>query len=188
MIGDLAVLLVALACWIGFAYKLRHLRQRSTEPGAPALRALVVVLGLTATLATLSPQLVAGAVDPAVGLSGLTRLVANVVSMATCLAIVSWLLYLSRPRDEAKARLTMHLRIFAVVLVVVLTLFALDHPPVSPGREFTGAHTYVFLAYDIYAVTALIGMSWRYSSVVEAPLLRLGLRLVAIGVVLGLLA
>lgn len=89
MLADVGALATGVASALAFGYKLRHLRRRSAEPGAAALRALVTVLGLSAVLAVLSPRFVGAVLDQAVGLPGVTRLVANVFSMGTCLAIVA---------------------------------------------------------------------------------------------------
>jgi len=186
MPSDVGVLVAAAVCWAGFAYKLRHLRYRAAEAGGAALRALVVVLGLSASLATLSSQLVARRLDSLIGVSGVTRFAANLVSMCTCLAIIGWLLYLSRPGVEARSRLLVHLRVLGVVVALSAVLFVYDHPPVSPAREFAGVHTYLFLLYVTYGVSAQVGLSWRYASAVDAPMLRLGLRTVSVSNLLGL--
>ena len=187
MTSDLVVLAAAVLALVGCLYKLHHLRQRAAEPGTPALRALVVVLGLLAGVFLLTPRLVAAPVDAALGLSGSTRLAANVLAMVTCLAVLGWLLYLSRPREEARARLVLHARVLAAVVIAILFLFALDHPPVTTEREFTGVYTYLFLVYLGYVEVALVCLSWRYAARVEAPLMRLGLRIVSVANVLGLM-
>ncbi len=184
--ADIATLVMAVACWLAFGYKLRHLRQRSAQPNSAPLRVLVWVLGLSGALATMTPVAVGQAVDSLVGVSGVTRLLANILSMATCLAIAGWLLHLGLPEPEARRRLSFHIKVFAVVLVLILVLFAVHHPPLTPDRLFAGVYTYVFLAYVTYVVIAQIVISWRYAKVVAAPMLRLGLRLVAASNVLGI--
>jgi len=186
MVSDAGVLVAAVLAWAAFVYKLRHLRQRAAGPGAPALRALVTVLGLSAILAVLSARMVAVALDSMLGITALTRLAANVASMGTCLAIVAWLLFLSRPEAQARARLGLHVRVFTVVVVAVVVLFCFDHPPVGSDNEFAGAYTYPFLLYVYYGVAAQVGLAWRYASVADVPLLRLGLRTVSFSNVLGL--
>ena len=186
MRNDAVVFVAAALAWAAFLYKLRHLRQRAMAPGASALRALVVVLGLLACVFTLLPQSIGVRIDGAAGLSGLTRLICNMLAMVTCLQILGWLLYLSRPERQARTRLVLHARILGVVLVAVVALFALDHPPVVPEREFDGAHTYLFLAYLAYVQFALVSLSMRYASMVEPPMMRLGLRLVSAAITLGL--
>ena len=188
MRNDAVVFVAAALAWAAFGYKLHHLRQRSTDAGGPVLRAVVSVLGLAAVLASISPNIVGSTLDPLLGVAGLTRLLANVVSMATCLAIIGWLLYLSRPEAEARARLRVHVRIFVAVLIPILILFAVDHPPSVVGMEFAGFYTYVFLLYVTYGISAQIALCWRYAMVVDAPLLRLGLRTVSASNVLGLVA
>jgi hypothetical protein len=186
MVSDIASMVAAAAAWLACGYKLHHLRQRRDEAGASALRALVVVLAFSAVLATATPRFVGAFVDALAGISGVTRLLANVASMITCLAIVGWLLYLSQPKDRARRSLRIHVRVFFAVLVAVMVLFAVDHPPLTPGRNFTGSHTYLFLLYVTYAVLAQIRLSWQYAKVAEAPLIRLGLRTVAVSNVLGI--
>jgi ABC-type Co2+ transport system permease subunit len=186
MASDLGTLIVAALCWCAFAYKLRHLRRRASDPCSAPLRALVWVLGQSAALATLTPKMVGAVLDGLLAISGATRLVANILSMGTCLAIVAWLFYLSLSERDARAHLTAHVRVFTVVLAVVLVLFALHHPPLTADREFAGAYNYVFLLYVTYAVTSQIRICWRFASVVDAPLLRLGLRIVSVSNVLGL--
>ncbi len=181
MIGDLAMLLVALACWVGFAYKLRHLRQRSTEPGAPALRALVVVIGLLALAMTLDPAPIASGIDSLVGLPGTARLIENVISMGACLAVMAWLLYVSRGQEEARARVVRQRRVLIAVVVAILVLFALDHPVAQPGEQFAGVYTYVYLPYVIYMVLPVALLSWRFAAVTDVPIMRFGLRMAATG-------
>jgi len=185
--NDTGVFVAAVLAWAGFAYKLHHLRRRAREPGALALRALVVVLGLMACMFTLLPRTVAAPIDALLGLSGVVRLITNMLAMVTCLAVLGWLLYLSRQGDEARARLVLHARILALFLAGVLVLFAFDHPPVTPDREFAGAHMHLFLIYVGYVEVRLVALSWRYASMVDEPLLRLGQRIVAGAIVLGVL-
>ncbi len=193
--SDAGVFVAAALVWAAFGYKLHHLhhlRHRSSDAdadadGAQALRALVILLGLLGGVFTLLPSAVGTAIDGVAGISGIGRLAANLLAMATCLAVLAWLLYLSRPAPEARAHLVVHGRILAVFVAAVLMLFAVDHPPVTPDREFGGAHMYLVLAYLAYAEVGLVLLSWRYAAMVEAPLLRIGLRTVAVANVVGLL-
>lgn len=187
MRSDVGVFVAAALAWAAFIYKLRHFRQRKTEPGANALRALVTLLGLVALLFSLLPRTVAAPIDDFIGLSGTVRLVTNMIAMVTCLAVLAWLLFLSRPEEEARSRLIVHTRILAAFLIGVLILFAFDHPPVTPDREFAGAHMHLFILYLSYVETRLIVLSWRYATMVEEPLLRLGQRLVAAAILFGML-
>ncbi len=186
MRSDIGVFVAAALAWAAFFYKLRHLRQRAAEPGAIALRALVVLLGLMAFMFLLLPQAIAEPLDTLVGLSGAVRLIANMLAMVTSLAVMAWLLYLSNPEEEARARLKVHSRVLAVMLLAVVVIFAFDHPPVTPDREFAGAHMHLFILYLGYVEFKLVVLSWRYASMVQAPLLRLGQRTVAVAIVFGL--
>ena len=185
--GDTGVFVAAVLAWAGFGYKLRHLRQRPSDQGTPALRALVVLLGLLAGVFTLLPRAVGAPIDALAGVPGTGRLLANILAMVTCLAVLGWLLHLSRPAPAARAQLAMHARVLVVFIASVLALFAADHPPVTPDREFAGAHMYLVLAYLGYAEVGLVQLSWRYGARLEAPLLSLGLRIVAVANVVGLL-
>jgi hypothetical protein len=183
---DTAVLAAAAGAWFGFAYKLHHLRQRPEGPGRSALVALVFVLFFLAGTFTLTPFVVGRLIDSVVGLPGFTRFVANLLSMSNCLAILGWLLFLTRSEDQARNRMKVNAWILAVVMLGVVVLYALDHPPVTEGKEFAGVYNYLFLLYVSYAVAALVGLAWRYASMAEAPMLRIGQRMVSIACALGL--
>ena len=185
MMRDIAVLAMAAGFWVGFAYKLRHLRQRSSGPGGPALGALVVLLGTLAWSIMLGAPVVSRLVDPVVGLPGITRLVANVVSMATCVALREWMLHLSRPGD-ATARIAVHRRRLVPAVVLVLVLYVLDHPPVTAEREFAGLYTYVFLLYVLGTASPVAIMFWEYARKVDSPMMRLGLRMAGMGMCISL--
>ena len=42
----MGIMVTVAACWAGSVYKLRHLRHRPCEPGAPPLRVLVIALAV----------------------------------------------------------------------------------------------------------------------------------------------
>lgn len=184
MVRDIAVFAVASAFWVGFAYKARHLRQRASGPGGPALRALVVLLGTMAASVTLGAPVISAVVDPAVGMPGVTRLVANLLSLGTCLALREWLLHLSRP-DDAVRQIAFHRRFFVPIVALILGLYAFDHPPVTAEQEFAGAYTYVYLLY-VLATAPVAAMYWDYARKVDLPMMRLGLRLAGTGTGIGL--
>ncbi len=185
MVRDVAVLLIAMACWAGFFYKLRHLRQRASGPGGPALRALAFGQFTLAGALTLDSGLVARAVDAATGVPGSARLGVNSLSMGSCLAVIAWLLYLSLPADMMRARLAVHARVMAGAVAMMLAMFVIDHPAVTPDAPFVGAYNYPYLAFVVYIVVPVTILFWQYAAKNEPPMMRLGLRLASIGSGLG---
>ncbi|HEV7826891.1 MAG TPA: hypothetical protein VGP02_18505, partial [Mycobacteriales bacterium] len=91
MLSTDAILVATVLTWLGFAYKLRHLRR---NPRAPALRALCCAFLALALALTLLHPAVYEAVNQIAGRPHLARLLAHVCGLLNQGALQVMLLYL----------------------------------------------------------------------------------------------
>ena len=192
MLSTDAILVATVLTWLGFAYKLRHLRR---NPRAPALRALCCAFLALALALTLLHPAVYEAVNQIAGRPHLARLLAHVCGLLNQGALQVMLLYLLYRPDEAARRARTRYAALAVVLTATVALFVAA-PIRSGGFEFTAvyarmplvaAYLLVFLGYLAYCLYDIGRLSLRYSRQALSRSLRVGLQLIAAGSVVGVL-
>lgn len=182
---------VTVLCWVAVAYKLPAFWRR---PDDPALRAywctlLLIALGLVVLQRPIYP-----AIDALTGSPNLARLLGNGLALGASWTVQAFLFHLNYPRE--RARRPIRACGWALVLtLVLLTGFFLLIPPQrddvdllnhAVAAPFVLEYRLTFLAYLGLALINVARLSWRYAARAARPSMRLGLRLVVAGAILGL--
>ncbi|WP_030226864.1 MAB_1171c family putative transporter [Actinoalloteichus caeruleus] len=185
-------LFLTVSLLVSLAAAFRAVRNLRRGPGGnPGRWALVGVLGsLGFAFLVLAPatQAVLAGIYPNIG-----RLLSNLGTLAAAFSAVMLLLYLAHPPEEARRRAPRRFLVFAVAELALLVLFLAADIPESRGLfgEYYSTHPtlagYV-LVYSAYLGAVLVDLAWlglRYSNATGGSL-RIGLRVLAVGCVLGL--
>jgi hypothetical protein len=181
-----------LLLWAATLYKLAALRR---NPGDPGLRAYwLTVVSLALALTVLVPS-VYQAIDRLTGIPNLARLLGNGLGLVTCCSVQAFLAYLSKPVDQARVGIRRLGWTLAAALGMMAVLFAaapVDQEAVDFIRRYGDApfvleYRLVFLSYLGLAAANVARLSWRFARIADRPSLRLGLRLDALGGLVGLI-
>src|SRR5947209_17618527 len=177
--------------WAGVAYKLPAYRRNRTDP---TVRAFWLSLLFRALALTVPVPSIARWIDSVTGLPNTSRLLGNGTVLVAAWAVqVFVLLTLDYQRNGVQTRVRVASWALVVVLAVMTVLFILA-PVHREAAEFWQrygtapfmlAYRLVYLAYLGLAVVNIVRHSWHYAGLADQPSLALGLRLVAIGGVLG---
>ncbi|MEV0732261.1 MAB_1171c family putative transporter [Polymorphospora sp. NPDC050346] len=165
------------------------------DPRNPALRAACGVLAglVIGMLAGWDPLY--HAFNAAIGVPNIARYVQHAGALVAAAAVQSLYLHLGDP-EKAPRRARWRWAILAAVLIVMAIAFERASLDVERADDFaenyaTAPHfsTYmlVYLAYLALAMIDIFRMSVRYGRRLPPSLLRLGIRLLAVGSVVGLL-
>jgi hypothetical protein len=177
--------------WAGVAYKLPAYWRNRSDPTVRAFWLSLLFLALALTV--LVPS-IARWIDSVTGLPNISRLLGNGTVLVAAWAVqVFVLLTLDYQRDGVQARVRVASWSLVGVLAVMTVLFILApvHREVAEFWQRYGtapfmlAYRLVYLAYLGLAVVNIVRHSWHYAGIADQPSLALGLRLVAIGGVLG---
>jgi hypothetical protein len=182
----------ALLAWVAVLYRVTILRRPVESQGLRGYWFGLLALALAATV--LLPPIYL-AFDDLVGVRNLARLLAHSLVLVSSWCVQVYLYYLTYTDSRAGAGT----RRSACVLVVALALMAACFAQVHVGEDafnfsghyasapFVFEYRLVFLAYIAWALRTIIVLTWRCADVARSrPALHLGLRLVALGCVLGL--
>ncbi|SCF27918.1 hypothetical protein GA0074696_4030 [Micromonospora purpureochromogenes] len=183
---------VTLTCWVMSLYKLRDLAR---NPRYRPLRALCLALvGITVSL-TIQPFM--PALDRALGVLDLARLLSNCLTLVSATAAQAFLLHMTGDDERTRRRVRRRTVALLVSIAAIAVLFALtpartalDDPRVASGRyygdPFDAPFLYVYLTYLGWSMTQVVALAHRYARQAGRPLLRLGLRLIVAGAAWGL--
>ncbi len=178
-----------LLCWLGLAHLVLGLRHRRRDPAMLAL-----CLGAAAITVNITQDLLAPAIDRAVGVAGVAEVVGDCSVLVAAGAGQAYLIMVGPPGPAARRRARTRYAVLASTLAVMLAIFVVAPGPVGSGAGPGGTarppygSLYTFL-YCAYLGTALLGIvrgAWRYSRLTDQAFLRLGLRIVAAACVCGL--
>ena len=178
--------------WAAAAYKLPAVRRKRADPGPLFYWLTLTTLALALTL--LVPSIYVW-IDHVTGVSNLARLLGDGFGLVTAWSVQSFLAYLNFPAHQAKvtARRLAYLLIPTVIALSVLFAWvpveegALSFVQRSGDIPSVLAYRLVFLGFLGLAAFNVMRFSWRYAKVASRPSLRVGLRLDALGGVVGLL-
>jgi hypothetical protein len=187
----LSLLNPVLFVWAALAYKLPTLRRNPDDPTLRALCFAFFALGVALTL--LLPPVYAwtGSVT---GIPHLARLLAHLFGVLNGWALQLLLLHLTHDRATARRRARVRHGVLAATTTLMILLFWQARPD-SAATDFLTAYanrpsivTYliVFLLYLGYSLFDIGTLSASHSRHARSPLLRTGLRLVALGSLVGL--
>lgn len=179
--------------WFGLLYKLPALRR---NPHSVTLRTLCLAFfALGTALVLLLPPVYRWA-GTMTGVPHLARLLAHSFGLLNGWALQLLLLHLTHDGERARYAARMRHLIFAGALTVVVVLFwrapvesaSADFLSTYADRPQIAAYLTVYLLYVGYSLFDIGSLSARYSRQARSGPLRTGLRLVAIGSLVGLLA
>lgn len=192
MTADLLSLIPAVAAWLAVLYKLPALRRRSEDAAIRAFWLSLLFLALALTV--LIPS-VAVDVDAISHVANVSRLLGNGLVLVASWQVQVFLFYLNYRAPEARPRAAQAGWALLTALILMSVLFGLA--PVHQesinfwqryGRApFILEYRIVFLAYLGLALFNVVRLGDRYGRAADRPALALGLRMVAIGGVLGLI-
>ncbi|WP_131740470.1 MAB_1171c family putative transporter [Actinomadura roseirufa] len=178
---------VAAAAFAAAGGKARGLRGPDRPPGLGSTCLLLVTVGLALVLISNGAQRVENAVYPNLG-----RLLSNLCTTVAAFAILAHVLSVTRPRQEAQARIR---RCFGALLVAVSAMTGLfiisplppivgDFGPLYHDRPALVGYILIFVVFLGWAFTVLAVITIRYAGPAARPALRSGLRIVTVGCVL----
>lgn len=128
------------------------------------------------------------------GFANLARLAGNSFGLVAAWMAQAFLAYLNYPPDRARVQVRRAGWLLLVVVLVMTGLFILA-PVKSEAIDFWGRYRdapyiaeyrFAFLAYLGVTLANATYLAWRNSGITDRPALILGLRLVAVGCLLGL--
>lgn len=132
--------------------------------------------------------------DHTTGFANLARLAGNSFGLVAAWMALTFLAYLNYPPDQARVQARRTGWLLVVVVLVMTCLFVLA-PVKTEAIDFWGRYRdapyipeyrFAFLAYLGVTLANAAFLAWRNSGITDRPALILGLRLVAIGCLLGL--
>ncbi|REF94603.1 Golgi phosphoprotein 3 GPP34 [Asanoa ferruginea] len=185
-------LLVAAFIFVVLAHKSSHLYR---DPGNPALRAMCLTLVCLMTAIVIGFRPIYQAIDQAAGVPNLTRYLAHALALVAAAAIQTMFLFLADPAT-APARTRRRWFLLAATLGIMGSAFLWGHFNIEDPEAFTARYAHrpeflvylaAFLAFCAVGTADVLRMSMRYAHLVPARHLRLGIRLLAVGVVGGVL-
>jgi hypothetical protein len=193
----IAFLVCAAVAWTAVGFKVAALRR---DPHDPALRALTACIALPAAGFTMATPPVYTAISRLTGVPNLATLLVYgaIVGYSICALILLLLWHL--PRAEARRRSRRLLAFYGAVLVAMVVLFAVAHPPVDHPLDFddvygprhdVGTFLLVYVVAFAIGLAAAVWRGTRFARTVtevapDRPWLARGLRLVAIGSVIAI--
>jgi hypothetical protein len=189
--AEILSLIPAVLAWAGVAYKLPAYWRNRHDPVVRSfwLSLLFLALALTVLLPPLALR-----IDHVTRIANLSRLLGNGVVLIAAWAVQIFVfLNLDYRRNGARSRIHLASWALAGVLVAMTGLFVLapvhreaaDFWQRYGTAPFTLEYRLVYLAYLGLAVINIVRHSWHYAGMADRPSLSLGLRLVAIGGLLG---
>lgn len=180
--------------WAAVAYKLQsHLRARRRL--GPSQRDLLLTLSFLGLGAIVVLPPVHLAIDVAVGVPNLARLLGNGLVLLACSAAQAFFVRMTEPEARAVVAIRWYRAVLIVALVLLVAFFAaasLRDEALDFTRRFADApfileYKLVFLTYFGLALANISHLAWRYGRIATNPALRLGLLLNTLGGVSGLL-
>jgi len=191
MTAEILSLVPAVLAWTALAYKLPAFRRNRQDPSVRAFALSLFFLALALTV--LLPP-VALWIDRVAGLANLSRLLGNSVVLIAAWAVQLFVFRtLDYRGDGARSRIQLASWALVAVLIAMSALFALA-PVHREAAEFWQRYStaplmleyrLVYLAYMGLAVINIVRHSWRYAGMTDQPSLSLGLRVLALGGLLG---
>lgn len=181
----------AILTWLAVGYTLPSLRRRRDDGTmrAFALSLLFLALALTVLMPGIYRE-----IDGAAGIANLSRLLGNGLVLVAGWQIQTFLFHLNYPHERVRPWVRWSGALLVTALILMSGFFALTPVHVEAfdfvGRygtaPFVLAYRLVFLADLGLALSIIAYLSWRYAGLVDRPSLRLGLRIDAVGGLVGL--
>jgi hypothetical protein len=188
---DVVFPICAIACWATFCYKIRGVRH---APRNPALLILCVNFALLGGVFTVSTPAVSAGLDALLGIPNVAAFFVHISVVIYSFTVQLMLLFWTHPPAPAWSRARRRFPVLAVVLGTMATLFVLagsteryrDFLLDNAGRPLLTTYLLFYVAALTVALVVTAHMSWQYANIAGRPWLRRGLRLNAVGSVIGL--
>jgi hypothetical protein len=181
----------ALVAWAAVLYKLSSRRRSPDDPAAHPYLWTLLALALALTVLA-HPVYVT--LDRLAGIPNLARLLGHSFIVLAAWSARSTLSYVNYPFEEARSRVRHHGAILVVALVFMAVLFGLapvDEETIQFMSTYATApfileYWLVFLGFLGVALVDIVRLDFAHSARAENPSVKLGLRTVALGGVVGL--
>ncbi|MEV4179710.1 MAB_1171c family putative transporter [Nonomuraea sp. NPDC049709] len=181
----------AAVAWVLLAYRVSKGRRGAPDPARDTVWLVLLGLSLSLTLLTPAVYAFAGRVS---GVPNLARLLGHGSMLVVAWSARTFLWHLNHPITEVQPRTRLHLGFLAATFAAMSVLFVLADTPVDDARfaaRYAGdpwvlEYWLVYIAYLTPAFASMAVLGWAYAHMSTAPLLRVGLRLVAIGAFLAI--
>ena len=191
MISDVLANGPALVAWAAVLYKLSARRRSPDDPAAHPY--LWTLLALASALTVLAHPVYV-TLDRLAGIPNLARLLGHGFIMLTAWNARSTLSYVNYPFEEARSRVRHHGAILVVALVFMVVLFGLapvDEETIQFMSRYATApfileYWLVFLGFLGVALFDIVRLDLAHAERADNPSLKLGLRTVALGGIVGL--
>lgn len=191
MISDALANGPVLVAWAAVLYKLSSLRRGPDDPAARPYLWTLVALALALTVLA---QPVYVTLDRLAGVPNLARLLGHGFIMLTAWSARAILSYVNYPFEDARSRVRRHGFVLVVAFTLMAVLFGLA--PVDEetmqfmskyaAEPFILEYWLVFLGFLGVALYDIVRLDLAYAARADNPALKLGLRTVALGGIVGL--
>ena len=191
MISDVLANGPALVAWAAVLYKLSRWRRSPDDPAAPPYLWTLVAL---ASALTVLAHPVYMTLDRLAGIPNLARLLGHGFIMLTAWSARTTLSYVNYSFEEARSHVRHHGAILVVALMFMVVLFGLapvDEETIQFMSTYATApfileYWLVFLGFLGVALFDIVRLDLAYAARADKPALKLGLRTVALGGIVGL--
>ena len=191
MISDVLANGPALVAWTAVLYKLSARRRSPDDPAAHPYLGTLVALALALTVLA-HPVYVT--LDRLAGIPNLARLLGHSFIVLAAWSARSTLSYVNYPFEQARSRVRHHGAILVVALVFMVVLFGLA-PVDEETMQFMSRYAttpfileywLVFLGFLGVALFDIVRLDLTHAARADNPALKVGLRTVALGGIVGL--
>ncbi|MFB9905663.1 MAB_1171c family putative transporter [Allokutzneria oryzae] len=186
MIDWLRFVVPAFLVWAFVTLRMAGGQHRANSPARRAIMLALFSLAISMTVLTPAPY---AALAELTGVPNVARLVGHSLMLVVAWAIHIFVLSLNRPNDLAWPSTHRYTAGMVLTFVGMAVTFLLADLPVDDVR-FAGRYSgqpwvleywLVFLCYMLPAFWSLVGNGWRLGGLAANPLVRLGMRLIALG-------
>ncbi|MFI9560322.1 MAB_1171c family putative transporter [Nonomuraea endophytica] len=188
-------LVVAFACWVMTAIKIMHLVHQPRNRPLSFMCLTQTAITLALTVQPLAPQL-----DRALGVLGLSRALGNCLTLIAVAAGHALIVLLTTQDEPALRQVRRDLTLAAASVAAIVAVFPLAPAPYDLADHYVRSiayynatptpaeapHTVLYLICLGLWVVQLAIAAIRYARIVSRPLLAVGTRLIAVGVLIGL--
>jgi hypothetical protein len=173
-------------------YQLYALARR---PRDPSTQVFVVLALAVAALEVVSNVRVLAMIDRGSGIPHLSRPIIDCLGMIVAWALQIWVLHWTYPPAQARARARRRLRLLVATCALLCAFFTLapvnhevgDFQSVYAGVAWMPLYYLAFLLFFGFTQIDLCRMSWRYATMVQQRMLRIGLLVIFAGGISGVL-
>ncbi|WP_343299707.1 MAB_1171c family putative transporter [Streptomyces sp. 5-6(2022)] len=182
----------SLAGWVGVCFKLRDLLH---SPRSPLKRAVCITLALASTSMFCAAPSSVAVINKTTGVPNLAALFVYIIIVMISASAHVMLAYWLHPLDRARQAARRWMLTYAVLITVMIALFAAGDAPVERRLDFDTYYAsapylrefiLLYLVALAAATAAMMGLCWKWATLAGRPWLSRGLRMNGIGAAGGL--